>query len=85
MTCRQLTDDLLDFVAEELAAERRGLVQLHLDGCPACVALVYSYRVVAEVARRLPPPEPPPALLTRLAELARPSPSPEWGQRGAES
>jgi anti-sigma factor RsiW len=69
MTCRELADLLHDLVAEELEAEHRGRAELHLGQCPSCGALIHSYRVVVEVARRLPPPAPPPGLMARLAQL----------------
>jgi len=72
MTCRELADLLLDLVAEELAEEHRSRAELHLGQCPSCGALFHSYRIVVEVARRLPPPAPSQAFLARLAGLASP-------------
>jgi len=82
MTCRELADLLHDLVADELAVEHRGRAEFHLGQCPACGALVHSYRIVVEVARRLPRPAPPPALLARLAQLPSSVANLAPGERG---
>ena len=54
MTCRELAELLIDYVADELAAEQRVALQGHLDACPECVHYVTTYRVTIEITRRLP-------------------------------
>jgi anti-sigma factor RsiW len=66
MTCRELAEALGDVVADELHAERRREVGQHLEGCAGCTVLLQNYRLTIQLARRLPPLVPPPALLERL-------------------
>jgi anti-sigma factor RsiW len=54
MTCQQLTELLLEFIAGELEATHAAAIQEHLDGCNACVAFVHSYRVTITLTRKLP-------------------------------
>jgi anti-sigma factor RsiW len=54
-TCRELTENLYEFIAGELPSERYQILRGHLDGCPTCTALVESYQFTIKLARQLPP------------------------------
>lgn len=66
ITCHELVDLLYEFVADELAAPKRDLVERHLQECRPCLAYWESYRITVALARRLPCPPPPPDVLERL-------------------
>jgi len=44
MTCREVTDFLLDYLEGELSGEVLRVFEAHLAGCEACVAYLASYR-----------------------------------------
>ena len=50
-TCREFIEFLDDYVAGELAAERRDAFQRHLSLCASCTAYLDSYRVTILAAR----------------------------------
>jgi len=79
MTCRELTEMLLEFVAGELGEEVAREVRKHLEACPPCDNIVRSYRVTIHVTRTLPPRPLPPGLVERVKEALGQSP----GQRPA--
>lgn len=54
ITCRQLVEQLLDFIDDQLPAEYREQVEHHLCDCSSCVAYVESYRCTVQLTRRLP-------------------------------
>ena len=54
MTCRELAELLIDFVAGELPPEHRATVQKHLDFCPPCLAYLETYQLTIRLTRRLP-------------------------------
>ena len=66
MTCQELADLLLDFLAEELAQEHCAAVRSHLDACPHCVHFVQTYQLTIQISRRLPAAPLPADLLERL-------------------
>lgn len=66
MTCRELTELLIDFVSDELSPERRQRLEEHLKLCPPCVAYLESYRLTIQLTRRLPCTPLPPELVARL-------------------
>jgi anti-sigma factor RsiW len=71
MTCRDLAELLIDYVAGELPAEQAEDIRRHLDDCTPCVYYVETYQLTIRLTRRLPAAEPPPALLERLKAAAR--------------
>ncbi len=80
MTCRELAELLMDFIAGELAPEQADGLQKHLGDCPPCVAFVETYRATVVLARQLPSRPLPAHLETRLRDIvARASavPAPE--------
>ena len=73
MTCHELAELLIDFVADELPAEQAAHIREHLALCNDCVCYIETYQLTIRLTRRLPPAAPPPGLLDRvraaLAEL----------------
>ncbi|HUL72451.1 MAG TPA: zf-HC2 domain-containing protein [Vicinamibacterales bacterium] len=51
MTCRDFTDVLVDYVAEELSATSRQTFEAHLAGCPNCRVFLAQYRHTIVVER----------------------------------
>jgi len=43
MTCRALTDFIMDYLEHELAAPERAEFERHLAGCPDCTAYLRAY------------------------------------------
>jgi anti-sigma factor RsiW len=66
MTCRELTELLLDFVAGELAEDKIQQIRDHLEDCPPCVTIVETYRLTIHVTRQLPCQPLPPLCEQRL-------------------
>jgi anti-sigma factor RsiW len=71
ITCRELVELLADLVSDQLPAERRDHVELHLSQCPSCLAYLESYRTLVAVSRRLPVAPLPARLEQRLRKLLR--------------
>lgn len=69
MTCQELTELLLEFVAEQLPPERRDHAEQHLRSCHACTAYVGSYRILVRLVRRLPDAPLPQTLLHRFQAI----------------
>jgi len=66
MTCRELTELLLDFVSGELAEEQVQRIKEHLDGCPPCYFILKSYHITIQLTRQLPCHSLPPPCEQRL-------------------
>jgi anti-sigma factor RsiW len=66
ITCRELAELLLDFVADQLPPERREHIEQHLALCSSCVAYLEGYRLTVQMTRRLPRPPLPPDLARQL-------------------
>lgn len=66
MTCRELIEQLLEFVADELTPEQVQRIQDHLEVCPPCVAILETYRVTIRLSRQLPCKPLPPSCEQRL-------------------
>jgi anti-sigma factor RsiW len=79
MTCRELTELLLDFVSGELPKDKMEHIQAHLNVCPPCLAIMNTYRLTIQLTRRLPcSPLPPPCeqrLRAAVAEHWKQQPS----------
>jgi anti-sigma factor RsiW len=69
ITCRELAELLLDFVADQLPPERREHIEQHLALCSSCVAYLEGYRLTVQMTRRLPRPPLPPDLARQLLAL----------------
>ena len=68
MTCRELAELLVDFVADELPTDHRDSIARHLGVCPPCVAYLDTYRLTIQLTHRLPPVPLPPECEQRLRE-----------------
>ncbi len=66
MNCRELVELLLDYVADELPADQRHVLEIHLSFCPPCVTYLETYRATIRLMRQLPPTPLPPELVARL-------------------
>ena len=51
MTCKEITDFLLDYLNGELAEANRVIFEEHLAECPDCVAYVQSYEMTVKLAQ----------------------------------
>ena len=71
MTCRELVEHLLEFVAEELSPEHRERIREHLCRCPPCEVLVETYQITIRLSRRLPRHPLPASLQAKLREALR--------------
>ncbi len=68
--CQTIQPLLAGYALGGLEAEEGQQVEAHLDGCPACRALLREYQAVAEALLLAVPPAPPPAgMRSRLADL----------------
>ena len=54
MTCSELADLILDFIGQELDADRRAVFEQHLCGCPDCTVYVEMYQATITICRMLP-------------------------------
>ena len=66
MTCRELTELLLDYVGGDLSEEMCTTIRSHLAACEHCVHFVETYRVTIQISRTLPASVPPESILERL-------------------
>lgn len=66
MTCRELADALIDYLAGELADEHCLTIRSHLEACPHCVYFVQTYQLTIQISRQLPAAPLPAELLERL-------------------
>lgn len=70
MTCAELEILLCDYVDGTLRAEERTALEDHLAGCLACRQLAADVAGVTAFFERVPAPEPPAELLTRIMHHA---------------
>jgi predicted anti-sigma-YlaC factor YlaD len=69
LTCRELTEFVADYLAGELASERRALFEEHLVECPECHAYLRSYAGTLRLAKHAYGAEPAPgAVPERLVQ-----------------
>jgi anti-sigma factor RsiW len=53
VTCRELTEFLMDYLDGVLPADEHRRLEEHLGECPDCVAYLHSYRQTARLGRAL--------------------------------
>lgn len=70
MTCRELTELLLDYVAGELSDEQRFRFDEHLRHCSTCLVYLETYQLTIQISRRLPSCEPLPEEVIRRLRSA---------------
>jgi anti-sigma factor RsiW len=51
VTCRELTDFLVDYLDGTLGADERGRFDAHLARCPDCVTYLRAYRETIRLGR----------------------------------
>jgi anti-sigma factor RsiW len=51
MTCRDVIEFLLDYVAGTVSAEERTVFEAHLAVCPPCVAYLKSYQATVQLGQ----------------------------------
>lgn len=51
MTCRELTEFLLEYLSGELSPSERATFEEHLAECPDCVHYLESYRTTVELGK----------------------------------
>ncbi len=71
MTCRELAELLLDYLAGELETDRCQHIRAHLEGCPHCVTYVQTYQITIRMTRQLPAAPLPPDVARRLEEALK--------------
>ena len=72
MTCRRAVELLLDYVANDLPADQRSLLEGHFQHCPPCLIYLETYQVTIRLTRQLPREAPLPAEMElRLIETLR--------------
>jgi Putative zinc-finger len=92
MTCAELEILLCDYVDGTLHTQERTALEDHLSGCVACAQLAEDVTGVTAFFERVPQPEPPAELLTRIlhhapigraaaAERLPSDPRPSWVKR----
>ena len=70
MTCAELEILLCDYVDGTLHAGERTALESHLSGCPACTQLARDIAGVTAFIERVPEPNPPAELMTRILHYA---------------
>jgi anti-sigma factor RsiW len=66
ITCKELIDYLMDYVSDELPADRKAHIDQHLQFCPPCVTYIDTYKQTIRLTRELPMKPVPPELIARL-------------------
>ncbi len=51
ITCKELTDFLMEYLDDELDTKRRALFDQHLSICPSCVKYLATYRKTVELGK----------------------------------
>ena len=74
IVCKEVIAFLDDYVADELATERRAQFDRHLQRCDSCVAYLDSYRKTIILARASIEELPPELITAILATITRNSP-----------
>jgi anti-sigma factor RsiW len=83
MSCHELAELLIDFVAGELPTPQRERVETHLNACPPCVTYLETYRLTIQLTRKLPCVPLPPQLVVKLRQVLEEFRSETSGGRGA--
>jgi hypothetical protein len=66
VTCRDLAELLIDYIADELPPDQAEHIRQHLEFCPPCVCYIETYQLTIKLTRKLAPVAPPATLLERL-------------------
>jgi anti-sigma factor RsiW len=71
LTCRKVTELLIDYVDGTLADEDRDYLQRHLCGCVPCAIYLHTYSTTIRVTRELPPVPMPDEFANRLLAMLK--------------
>src|SRR5687767_6585154 len=72
MDCRQIEELMMDYLYQELDADKMAAYRAHLGGCAGCEALLGGYQRTREALRQLPALEPSAGITAKLlAEAAK--------------
>jgi len=69
LTCRKVTEILIDFVEGTLPDEQRTLLERHLCGCVPCAIYMHTYHDTIRLTHALPDEPLPPEFATRLKAM----------------
>ena len=69
MTCRKVTEILIDFVEGTLPEEDRNLLQRHLCGCVPCAIYMHTYHDTIRLTHALPAEPLPAEFAARLKSM----------------
>ncbi len=53
LTCQQVTDLIVDYVAEDMEPAMRSAFKTHIHDCPDCTAFLNTYKVTIRTTRSL--------------------------------
>lgn len=53
LTCQQVMDLIVDYVAEDMEPARRSAFETHIHDCPDCLAFLDTYKVTIRTTRSL--------------------------------
>src|SRR6185503_6501515 len=70
MECRDIDELMVDFIYQELDAEKTEAFRTHVSGCARCGAEIQSLQRTRQALRSLPEAEPSPAVSARLLHEA---------------
>jgi anti-sigma factor RsiW len=71
ITCKQMTDLLLDYLNDRLSPAVKRDLQRHLRICPDCVHFLNTYKKTVAAARGVHPQEIPPRVRTNILKFLR--------------
>ena len=69
LTCRKVTEILIDFVEGTLPDEQRTLLERHLCGCVPCAIYMHTYHDTIRLTHALPDEPLPSEFATRLKAM----------------
>jgi len=69
LTCRKVTELLIDFVEGSLTEEQHSLLQRHLCGCVPCAIYMHTYRDTIKITHSLPAEPLPTEFAARLKKV----------------
>jgi hypothetical protein len=69
LTCRKVTELLIDFVEGTLTEDQQSLLQRHLCGCVPCAIYMHTYHETIRLTHALPDEPLPTEFATRLKAM----------------
>ena len=77
LTCRKVTEILIDFVDGTLPDDQRTMLERHLCGCVPCAIYMHTYHDTIRLTRALPDEPLPDEFATRLKAMLDQAPPAE--------